>query len=443
MAGINAGNTAWLLTSSALVLVMTPGLAFFYGGMVRSKNVLGMLMQNFFCMGIVTLVWTLVGYGLAFGVGNGFWGGFDFVALQNLGDPNTAAFTSEGGDAGSTIPTILFVAFQMMFAIITPALITGASADRMKFGSFAIFVTVWSILVYSPIAHWVWATSGWLYERGALDFAGGTVVHANAGAAGVALVLVLGKRRGWPAGDFRPHNVPFVLLGAALLWFGWFGFNAGSALGAGLLSSYAFLNTQIATGVALLAWIIVERIRDGKATTLGAASGAVAGLVAVTPACGYVSPTGAIAVGGIAGVLCALATAVKGKVGIDDSLDVAAVHLLGGVLGALLTGFFATADTNSGILELNGEGVFYGGPWKVFWEQCIATGSTVGYSFVATALIAFAVKISIGLRVGEEDEEIGLDESQHGESAYRLTALGDGAGVSSVSDSKILEEVGA
>jgi Amt family ammonium transporter len=421
---------------------MTPGLAFFYGGMVRSKNVLGMLMQNFFCMGIVTLAWTLVGYGLAFGVGNGFWGGFDFVALQDLGDPNTAAFTSEGGDAGSTIPTILFVAFQMMFAIITPALITGASADRMKFGAFVIFITVWSILVYSPIAHWVWATSGWLYERGALDFAGGTVVHANAGAAAVALVLVLGKRRGWPAGDFRPHNVPFVILGAALLWFGWFGFNAGSALGAGLLSSYAFLNTQIATGVAVLAWISVERIRDGKATTLGAASGAVAGLVAITPACGFVSPMGAIAVGVLAGALCALATAIKGMVGIDDSLDVAAVHLVGGVLGALLTGLFATADTNPAIVDTNGEGIFYGGPWKVFQEQLIAVGSTVGYSFTATLVLALIIKFTLGLRTSAEDEETGLDESQHGETAYRFGSVGGGSGVSGVA-AKAPEEVKA
>ncbi len=438
MEGITAANTAWLLAASALVLFMTPGLAFFYGGMVRSKHVLGMLMQNFFCMGIVTLVWTLIGYSLAFGEGNGFWGGFDFAALQDIGSPTTASFTSEGGD----IPTLLFVAFQMMFAIITPALITGASADRMKFGAFTVFITLWSLLVYSPIAHWVWAVGGWLFDRGALDFAGGTVVHANAGAAAIALALVLGKRRGWPSGDFRPHNVPFVLLGASMLWFGWFGFNAGSALGSGMLSTFAFLNTQIATGVAVLAWIAVERLRDGKATTLGAASGAVAGLVAITPACGFVSPMGAIAVGGLAGSICALATAIKGKVGIDDSLDVGAVHLVGGMLGALLTGLLATADTNPAIADLNGEGVFYGGPWKVFWEQCIAVGSTVSYSFVATLVLAMIVKLAFGIRVSDENEEIGLDESQHGETAYRLAPVG-GASLAGVTAAKMAEEVQA
>jgi Amt family ammonium transporter len=440
MEGINAGNTAWLLAASALVLIMTPGLAFFYGGMVRSKHVLGMLMQNFFCMGIVTLVWTLIGYSLAFGVGNGFWGGFDAAALQDIGSPTTAALTSEGG----TIPTLLFVAFQMMFAIITPALITGASADRMKFSAFTVFITLWSLLIYSPIAHWVWAASGWLFQRGAMDFAGGTVVHANAGAAAIALALVLGKRRGWPSGDFRPHNVPFVLLGAALLWFGWFGFNAGSALGSGMLSTYAFLNTQIATGVAVLAWIAVERLRDGKCTTLGAASGAVAGLVAITPACGFVSPTGAIAVGALAGSICALATAIKGKVGIDDSLDVGAVHLVGGTLGALLTGFFATSDTNPAILNGNGEGVFYGGPWKVFGEQALAVVTTVGYSFVGTLVIAIVVKLVFGMRVSEDDEELGLDESQHGETAYRLTPVGSGgASLSGVTAARVTEEVQA
>jgi Amt family ammonium transporter len=382
-----------------------------------------MLMQNFFCMGIVTLLWTLIGYSVAFGpADNGFWGGFGSAALQDIGNPVTTPLTAEGGGT----PTVIFIAFQMMFAIITPALITGASADRLKFGGFVVFITLWSVLVYSPIAHWVWSPNGWLFKRGALDFAGGTVVHANAGVAGVVLSLIIGRRRGWPGGDFRPHNVPLVLLGAGILWFGWFGFNAGSALGSGALAGWAFLNTQIATGVALLAWIGVEKLRDGKATTLGAASGAVAGLVAITPACGYVSAMGAMAVGGIAGGACALATAIKGKVGIDDSLDVGAVHLVGGVLGALLIGFFATADTGGSTKD----GILYGGPWSVLGEQALAVAATVGYSAVATAILALAVKASWKLRVSEEEEDLGLDESQHGETAYHLGAV-TGAGTPS------------
>ena len=424
---LSAGDTAWVLTSAAIVLFMTPGLAFFYGGMVRAKNVLGMLMQNFFCMGMMSLVWAVIGYSIAFGDDNGFWGGFDYFALQDL----------TAGDGA--IPHVAFVAFQMMFAVITPALITGGSADRMKFSAFAVFVTLWSIFVYSPIAHWVWGTNGWLLERGALDFAGGTVVHANAGIAAIVLALVLGKRRGWPNGDFRPHNVPFVLLGAGILWLGWFGFNAGSALGANKVAAYALLNTQIAAGTAVLGWIIIEKLRDGKATTLGAASGAISGLVAITPACGWVSPMGSIAIGLISGAVCALATAIKGKVGIDDSLDVGAVHLVGGVVGAILTGFFASADTNGA------DGVFYGGSWDVVLEQLIAIGATLAYSAVVTAIIALAIKYTIGLRVSEEAEEVGLDESLHGETAYRFSSIGGGSGsvASSVPSPKVPEEAQA
>ncbi|MEX5636979.1 ammonium transporter [Parafrankia sp. FMc2] len=425
---LSSGDTAWVLISAAIVLFMTPGLAFFYGGMVRAKNVLGMLMQNFFTIGLISLVWSVIGFSLAFGEGNGFWGGFDFFALQDL----------SAGDGA--IPYVAFVAFQMMFAIITPALITGSSADRMKFSAFAAFVTLWSIFVYSPIAHWVWAGSGWLFERGALDFAGGTVVHANAGIAAIVLAVFLGRRRGWPGGDFRPHNVPFVLLGTAILWVGWFGFNAGSALGANKVAAYALINTQIAAGVAILGWIAIEVLRDGKATTLGAASGAVAGLVAITPACGFVSPMGSIAIGLIAGAVCALATSIKGKVGIDDSLDVGAVHLVGGVLGALLTGFFATLDTN----EAGKDGVFYGGPWSVVGEQALAIGATLGYSAVVTALIALAIKYTIGLRISEEEEEQGLDEALHGETAYRLTSIGgSSSGHKTVAAARVPEEVQA
>ncbi|WP_163553706.1 ammonium transporter [Candidatus Frankia alpina] len=428
MVKMDTGDTAWMLISSAIVLFMTPGLAFFYGGMVRAKNVLGMIMQNFFCIGIVTLAWSVVGFSVAFGPGNGFWGGFHFFALQDL----------SGSDGN--IPYVVFVAFQLMFAIITPALITGSVADRMKFSAFAVFVPLWSVLVYSPIAHWVWATNGWLFKRGAMDFAGGTVVHANAGIAAIVLALVLGKRAGWPSGDFRPHNVPFVLLGTGILWVGWFGFNAGSALGANKLAGYALLNTQIATGIAILGWLAVEKLRDGKATTLGAASGAVAGLVAITPACGFVSPMGSIAVGGIAGVVCALATSIKGKVGIDDSLDVGAVHLVGGVLGALLTGFFATVDTNSAAHD----GIFYGGPWSVLGEQALAVGATLGYSGVVTAIIALAIKYTIGLRMSDEDQITGMDEALHGETAYRFTSIGGGGSrTTSVTPVKVPEEVQA
>ncbi|MBL7496175.1 ammonium transporter [Frankia sp. CNm7] len=419
-----SANDAWLMASAALVLFMTPGLAFFYGGMVRTKHVLGMLMQNFFAIGLITLIWTLVGFSIAFGPAtNGFFGGFDFVALQNIGDRTFAEFNLEGGSTH----TVIFIVFQMTFAIITPALITGAIADRLKFGAYAVFIGLWSILIYSPVAYWVWNVNGWLFQRGALDFAGGTVVHANAGIAGVVLALVLGKRKGWPGGDFRPHNVPFVLLGASILWVGWFGFNAGSAGGSGELAGWAFLNTQIAAGVAVLGWLLVEWLRDGKPTTLGAASGAVAGLVAITPACGYVSPMGAIAIGGIAGAICALATSIKGKVGIDDSLDVGAVHLVGGVLGALLIGFFATADPTG----YSPDGVLYGGEWSVLGEQALAVGATIGYSGVGTLILALFVKYVLKGRVSDEHEEIGLDETQHGESAYRLSPVG-GASSSSI-----------
>ncbi|MBX6389485.1 MAG: ammonium transporter [Frankia sp.] len=423
-----------MMTSAALVLFMTPGLAFFYGGMVRSKHVLGMLMQNFFTIGLITLIWALIGFSIAFGPSdNGFFGGFDFAALQSIGDRTFSEFNAEGGSTH----TAIFVVFQATFAVITPALITGATADRLKFYAFAVFIALWSILIYSPIAYWVWNVNGWLFERGALDFAGGTVVHANAGIAGVVLALVIGKRRGWPGGDFRPHSVPFVLLGASILWFGWFGFNAGSAGGSGELAGWAFLNTQIATACAVLGWLIIEWLRDGKPTVLGAASGAVSGLVAITPACGFVSPMGSIAIGVIAGALCALATSIKTKVGIDDALDVGAVHLVGGVVGALLIGFFATADIGTT------DGVFYGGEWSVLGEQALAVGATVGYSAVGTAIIALFVKYVLKGRVSEEDEEIGLDETQHGETAYRLSPVGGGATTSVPSQIKVPEEAQA
>jgi Amt family ammonium transporter len=405
---MDTGSTAWLLASSALVLIMTPGLAFFYGGMVRVQNVLGILMQNFFCMGIVSLTWVLFTYSVAFGGQNSVIGGFRFAGLQHMSD-QVPGYT---GPLAQTIPPIVFAAFQLMFAIITPALITGGSADRLRFGGFVVFITLWSILVYAPVAHWVFSPTGWLFKRGAEDFAGGTVVHANSGAAAIALALVLGRRRGWPSGQFRPHNLPFVLLGAGLLWFGWFGFNSGSALSAGKLAGYAFMNTNTATACAMLGWILVERLRDGQATTLGAASGAVAGLVAITPACGFVSPLGSVFIGLIAGTACAQATAIKGKVGIDDALDVGAVHLVGGALGALLIGFFGTSATGGA------NGLFYGGTARLLTEQALAVVSVVGYSFVASLILGFVIKAVWRLRMSPEEELVGMDLALHGENAY-------------------------
>jgi len=411
---IDTGNTAWVLASAALVLLMTPGLAFFYAGMVRSKDALGMLMQNFVCIAIVSVLWVVVVYSLAFGSGNGFIGNLHQLGLAHMQEP-VPGYT---GPLAQTIPPLVFVSFQMMFAVITPALITGATADRFKFGAFAVFIALWVTLVYGPVAHWVFSPEGWLFKRGAEDFAGGTVVHANAGAAGLAVVLVLGRRLGWPKERMRPHNVPFILLGAGLLWFGWFGFNAGSALGANGLAGYAFVNTNTATATALLAWIAVEKLRDGHATTLGAASGAVAGLVAITPACGYVSPLGSIAIGAIAGAVCSLAVALKFKLGYDDALDVVGVHLVGGVLGALLIGFFGTKAVGGA------DGIFYGGGASLLGKQALAVVVVVLYSFVVSFIIAKLLDLTIGLRVTPEEEREGLDATQHAESAYDFGTIG-------------------
>jgi ammonium transporter, Amt family len=403
----NTGDTAWILVAAALVLLMTPGLAFFYGGMVRSKNVLGMLAQNFVTMGIVSVLWITGVYSLAFS-GKGKWiGDLHQFGLNHIWQQAT-------GFESLTIPPLVFCAFQLMFAIITPALITGGTADRLKFGAWTLFAGLWLIVVYAPVAHWVFSPSGWLFKLGALDFAGGTVVHANAGAAALALVFVIGKRKGWPSQRFRPHNVPFVLLGAGLLWFGWFGFNAGSALSANTVSAFAFVNTNTATGAALLGWLLVEKLRDGHATTLGAASGAVAGLVAITPACGFISPMGSIVVGFLAGIICALAVGIKNKFKFDDALDVVAVHLIGGIFGALSIGFFATKMTNSA----GANGIFYKGDWTLLQHQAIAVIAVVAYSFIVTYILGKLIDLTIGLRVSEEAEYDGLDLSQHGETAY-------------------------
>ena len=405
----NTGDTAWVIVSAALVLLMTPGLAFFYGGMVRAKNVLGMLAQNFVTMGVVSVLWITGVYSLAFS-GKGKWiGDLHQFGLNHIWQQATGFETL-------TIPPLVFCAFQLMFAIITPALITGGTADRLKFGSWTIFSALWLVIVYAPVAHWVFSPSGWLFKLGALDFAGGTVVHANAGAAALALILVLGKRKGWPSQRFRPHNVPFVLLGAGLLWFGWFGFNAGSALSANTVSAYAFVNTNTATGAALLGWLLVEKIRDGHATSLGAASGAVAGLVAITPACAFVAPWAAVALGLLAGIFCALAVGLKYKFGFDDSLDVVGVHLVGGLWGCLSIGFFATKHVNS----LGGEGLLYGGGTHLLGVQAFGAFFVMAYSFLVTLVLGYIINKTIGFRITQEAEITGIDFAEHRETAYEL-----------------------
>ncbi len=429
---LDTGNTAWLLASAALVLLMTPGLAFFYGGMVRAKNVLGMLMQNFFCMGIVAVLWVLISYSIAFGDTNSVWGGFHFAGLGHLNE-QVPGYTDA---AAQTIPPIVFIAFQLMFAVITPALITGATADRWKFGPFVLFIGLWAVLVYAPLAHWVFSPEGWLFKRGAEDFAGGTVVHINAGIASLVVAAILGKRRGWPRDNFRPHNVPFVLLGAGLLWFGWFGFNAGSALGANNLAGIAFVNTNTATAAALIGWLIVEKIRDGHPTTLGAASGAVAGLVAITPACGFVSPMGAMLLGVLAGAICCLCTTIKFKLGLDDSLDVGAVHLVGGIFGALAIGFLGDSSaTGIGV-----DGVFKGGGWELMRTQLIAVSSAMVYSAVVTFIIAFLINLVWKMKLSEDQELEGMDTVLHNESAYEYGGLISGGSLSSASTINVSHE---
>jgi ammonium transporter, Amt family len=413
---LDSGNTAWVLISTALVLFMTPGLALFYGGMVRGKNVLGMLMQNIFAMGLLAVLWVALVFSLAFGdIGNaGFIGNFDFVWMRDVG-PNVLpdGFGPEGF-LPLTIPFVLFCAYQMTFAIITPALITGATADRLKFGAYALFIGAWLILVYGPIAHMVFG-GGWLADMGALDFAGGAVVHMNAGAAALAVVLLIGRRTGWPETPMTPHNLPMTVLGTGILWFGWAGFNAGSALAADGIAAQAILNTFVAASAAMLGWLIVERIKDGHATTLGGASGAVAGLVAITPCAGFVGGMASVYIGLIAGAVCYLALGIKKAFNFDDSLDVIAVHLVGGLVGSLLLGFFADASINPIVAN---EGVFLGGGGDLLVDQIVASVVTLAYSFVASLVIAKVIDLAIGLRVNDENEVVGLDLSQHAEVAY-------------------------
>ena len=412
-ATIDSGATAWVLTSAALVAFMTPGLAFFYAGMVRSKNVLGMLMQNFFAMGLISVLWAVAGFSLAFGGTGKYIGNFDFALMKDLA--TIESLPGYTGDFALAIPVLAFFAYQMMFAVITPALITGATADRLKFSAYAILIGIWAIIVYPTVAHWVFSPNGWLFQRGALDFAGGAVVHINAGAAALAVILVLGNRKGWPREAMPPHNLPFVMLGTGILWFGWFGFNAGSALLANGLAAQALVNTHLAAASGMLAWLLVEKLRAGHATTLGAASGAVAGLVAITPCAGFVGGAAPIIIGLVAGAVCYLALTLKTRFNFDDSLDVIAVHLVGGIIGALLLGLFADTKVNS----LGFDGVLFGGGSKLLVNQLIAIAATFVFSFVVTWVVAKILDATIGLRVNQEDELVGLDQSQHAESAYQ------------------------
>ena len=440
----DTGDTAWMLASSALVLLMTPGLAFFYGGMVRARGVLNMIMMSISAMGVVTVLWVIYGYSMSFG--NDKWSVIgdpgQYFGLKGLIGGNGAAAVAADPSTGTvakaaveiplagTIPQLVFVAFQLMFAIITVALVSGAIADRLKFGSWLVFAGLWATFVYFPVAHWVFAFDGFTGEHGgwianklkAIDFAGGTAVHINSGVAGLALCLVLGKRKGWPGTPMRPHNLPFVMLGAGLLWFGWYGFNAGSALNSNGIAASTFITTTVATAAAMLAWLLTEKIRDGHATSLGAASGIVAGLVVITPSCSSVNVLGALAIGAIGGCLCALAVGLKFKLGFDDALDVVGVHMIGGLTGTLLIGFFAAPEAPAAV-----KGLFYGGGFDQLWRQAVGAFAVLGYSFIVTTILALILKYTIGLRLDAEDEANGIDEAEHAETAYDFAIAGTGS----------------
>jgi len=408
---VDSGDTSWLLTSSALVLLMTaPGLALFYAGMVRRKNVLGTMMHSFIILCLISVQWVLYGYSLSFGPDHGhIIGGLEWMGLNGVGlEPN--------GDYGPTVPHQAFMVFQLMFAAITPALVTGAFAERIKFSGFLLFTLLWATFIYDPLAHWVWGMGGWLHNLGALDFAGGTVVHISSGVSGLAAALYLGKRVGYGKEPMAPHSLPLTVIGASLLWFGWFGFNAGSAIAANGLATSAFVVTNTATAAAALAWMFTEWAVRGKPTVLGAASGAVAGLVAITPASGFVGPISSIVIGVGGGVLCYFATSViKNALGYDDSLDAFGVHGIGGTWGAIATGLFATKTINSG----GADGLFFGNPGQV-WLQFIAVAATWVLAFVGTFILLKVVDILVGLRVSQEEERIGLDLSQHNETGYTM-----------------------
>lgn len=420
-AGVTPGDTVWVLLAAALVMLMTPGLAFFYGGLVRKKNVLSILMQCFMLLCIISLQWVFFGYSLAFGPDFGqVIGNLDWVGLRGVG--------MEAGPYAPHIPHQLFAIFQMMFAVITPGLIAGAFAERMRFSAFCMFSLLWATLVYDPVAHWLWGQGGFMGTQGgfgAVDFAGGAVVHINAGMAALAAVIALRKRQGFPSQLSPPHSLPLAVLGAGLLWFGWYGFNAGSAVSSGGLAGTTFITTTIATAAAMLCWLLTERIRDGHATSLGGASGVVAGLVAITPACSSVNVVGALAIGATAGVLCALAVGLKFKFGFDDSLDVVGVHLVGGLVGTLMVGLVAAPEAPAAVA-----GLFYGGGTDQLWRQAVGAFAVLGYSAVVTAILALLLKHTIGLRLDREAEAAGVDEAEHAETAYDFAATGGGSGFS-------------
>src|SRR5215475_4776458 len=416
---VDTGNTAWLLASSALVLLMTPGLALFYGGLNRSKSVLNMMMMSFSCIGLVSVLWIIYGFSFAFGT-NGNAGAINVIGsfTQYLGTKNfvTEIWTVGGSPIG--IPTYAVLAFQMMFAIITVALISGSISDRARFAGWLVIAFGWFTLVYVPVAHWIWGGGFIGAKLHALDFAGGTAVHINAGAAALALAIVLGRRVGWPRDSIKPHNVPMVALGAGLLWFGWFGFNAGSELTADRITAIAFVNTQDATAAALLGWIIVEWIRNRRPTMVGASSGAVAGLVAITPSCAYISPLGAVGLGLVAGAVCALAVGLKYRMNVDDSLDVFGVHFVGGWVGSLSIGLIGTTAYNAG----SAEGLFYGGGWTQLGRQALCSGIVTVYSFAVAFAIGWIIEKTMGFRAAREVEVDGIDVAEHAESAYELSS---------------------
>ncbi|HEX2144628.1 MAG TPA: ammonium transporter [Glycomyces sp.] len=414
MPELDTGNNAWILISAALVLLMTPGLALFYGGLSRASSVINMMLKCLVAIGLVSVVWVLVGESIAIGDGSG-----NPIFSMDVSSAFGLRYVTELGMVDGGVSAGAMSAFGMMFAIITVALIAGAVADRMKFSAWIVFATVWVVLVYAPVAYWVWG-GGWIEELGVLDFAGGTAVHANAGAAALGLALVVGRRIGWKDGNFAPHNLPLVVIGAGLLWFGWFGFNAGSAFVSDAIAGLALLNTQVATAAAILAWLLIDRIRGIKPSVLGACSGVIAGLVAITPAAGYVTPLGAIVIGAVAGVLCPFAIGLKHKLGYDDSLDVVGLHMVAGIWGSIAVGLFAFGDVTGGT-----SGVFYGGDFAFLGWQTVAVLAVVAYSFVVALIIALILKFTIGVRVSEEEELAGIDAAQHGEAGYDLPVNGN------------------
>ncbi|KOX08680.1 ammonium transporter [Micromonospora sp. NRRL B-16802] len=412
---VNSGDTAWVLVCTGLVLFMTPGLAVFYGGMVRTRNVLAMLQQNMIALGVVSLTWVLVGYTIAFGddAGSGLLGNFELFGLTDLGVPPAPHLHVVAGQV--TIPTLAFVAYQMMFAVITPALVTGATAGRLKFIGWVVFIAIWSIVVYAPIAHWLWHPDGLLARFGTQDWAGGMVVHASAGAAVLATLMVVGRRRGWPHTAAPPNSIPLTILGAGILWFGWFGFNGGDGLQANGVAAQALINTHLAAAAGMLVWLVAERAKDGHSTVVGGVSGAVAGLATITPAAGYVNTLSAIAIGAIAGLVCHTALRLKYLLRLDDALDVLAVHFVGGMLGSLLVGFFGNSGTN----PLGKDGIFFGGGGSLLWHQIVGVICVVIFSFVLSWLIAAGVQAVIGLRAPTDTQD-NLDHAQQGTDAYHL-----------------------